>query len=113
MSNNPNLAEARAKALKSPKNGKRGTSKKTLQKEAALKYLIDSFLVDIEPISKKLISKAKAGDMMAIRELLDRAFGKTKESIDITSKGEQIKGFNYISPNEANNRANSKTTSGV
>lgn len=36
-----------------------------------------------EPIIKALIRKAKSGDVKAITEVLDRLYGKSKETIDL------------------------------
>lgn len=36
-----------------------------------------------EPVIKALIRKAKAGDVKAITEVLDRLYGKSKETIDL------------------------------
>lgn len=43
-----------------------------------------------EPIANALIEKAITGDVAAIKEFNDRAFGKAPQSIDVTSKGESI-----------------------
>ena len=44
----------------------------------------------------------------ALEDLVNRLFGKAKENIDVTSKGEPIKQINYIIPKDPNDgRANS------
>jgi len=73
---NFNLEEARQKALKSPNIGKRGKSKKTLQREEAFKILQEYFFDAFDPIIKRQITKAKNGDHRAFKELMDRIFGK-------------------------------------
>lgn len=45
---------------------------------------------NIEPIFRALVAKAAEGDVAAIRELLDRGWGKAIQQVDVTSKGEQI-----------------------
>ena len=44
----------------------------------------------LDAVLKALRNKAKKGDVRAIQELLDRAYGKSKQSVDVTSKGESI-----------------------
>lgn len=39
---------------------------------------------------EKLYEEGKKGNVQAIKEYLDRQMGKSKESIDLTSKGKQI-----------------------
>ena len=80
---NPNLAQAREKALKSPRHGKHGKNKKTLQKEAALKFLADSFLKDFDPITKKHLAKARKGDHASWVEFMNRVFGKVKDKSEV------------------------------
>ena len=57
----------------------------------------------LEAILKALRAKAAKGDVRAAQELLDRGFGKSKQSIDHTTAGEKITGFTLevISKNEA------------
>ena len=45
---------------------------------------------NLPEISPALLIKAKEGDVPAIKEIHDRVFGKTPQSIDMTSKGEAI-----------------------
>lgn len=47
----------------------------------------------------------KKKDVPAIKEYLDRMLGKSKEHVDLTSKGKQIDGINYIRPNGADTPA--------
>ena len=55
--------------------------KQTLVKEAALLALREMVLAEITPITQALIAKGKTGDVQAIRELFDRAFGKAPQAI--------------------------------
>ena len=59
----------------------------------------------LEAVLISLRTKAIKGDVRAIQELLDRAYGKSKQSIDHTTAGEKITGFTLevISKNEADN----------
>ncbi len=43
-------------------------------------------------------------DIRAIDSMYNRVFGKPKESVDVTTGGKPISGFNYIAPNEANDK---------
>lgn len=77
----------------SPKTGgkvKGSKNKKTLKQEEALKFIQDKIRAELSPIIDALIAKCKDKDMPAIREALDRLVGRSKENLDITSKGEQI-----------------------
>lgn len=49
------------------------------------RVLLDVVTVkDLEKVCRKLITLAKAGDLVAIRELMDRLFGKSKTAIELT-----------------------------
>ena len=61
-----------------PKDSK---EKQTLIKEQALLALREMVLADITPVTQALIRKAKTGDVPAIKELFDRAFGKAPQAI--------------------------------
>lgn len=51
--------------------------------EEAREVLSAMVMRNIEPIGEALIEKAKKGDVTAIRELFDRAFGKAIQSATI------------------------------
>ena len=53
----------------------------TLEREQARAFLISKIKENIEPIADALIGKAKQGDVPAIKELFDRAWGKPNQSI--------------------------------
>lgn len=53
--------------------------------EEARKVLSERVAQEIGPLSEMLISKAKKGDIQAIKELFDRAWGRSPQSIDMTS----------------------------
>lgn len=61
-----------------PKGSKDPT---TLVKEQALLILREKVLAEITPVTQALIEKAKTGDVPAIKELFDRAFGKAPQAI--------------------------------
>ena len=56
--------------------------------EEARRILSEMVMREIEPIGEALIVKAKKGDVLAVRELFDRAFGKASQTtkIDLTDK---------------------------
>lgn len=80
----------------SRENGKKGGRPRgtktavTIAREKAREYLSRRVEEEIEPIADSLIAKAQDGDVPAIKELFDRAWGKSKEAMDITSGGERI-----------------------
>jgi hypothetical protein len=49
--------------------------------EAARKVLSERVVQEIGPIADILISRAKKGDMRAIKELLDRAWGRPQQAL--------------------------------
>lgn len=83
------LKEARKKAVKSPRIGKRGKHKKTLLREEAYKEVIKSIVMDAIPLVKELKRIAFDADeqgnvrVKAITEALDRAFGKAAQPVEI------------------------------
>ena len=56
--------------------------------EEVRRVLSEMVMHEIEPIGRALIAKAKKGDVIAVRELFDRAFGKSSQTteIDLTDK---------------------------
>lgn len=53
-------------------------------------YVIKRFEESLEPITNKAIQQAVAGDKFARDWLSDQSWGKPKQAIDVTSKGESI-----------------------
>ena len=49
--------------------------------EEARRVLSEMVMREIEPIGEALIDRAKRGEVPAIRELFDRAFGKAPQSL--------------------------------
>ena len=79
------------------KKGQSGNPKGRPPKLPALDKLLDTVLGEekdgltaAEAILKALRAKAAKGDVRAAEVLLDRAYGKAKQSIDHTTKGEKI-----------------------
>lgn len=58
---------------------KQGQSAKNA--EEARRVLSEMVMRELEPIGRALIEKAKKGDVVAIRELFDRAFGKSPQNM--------------------------------
>ncbi|MBI2004894.1 hypothetical protein HYS79_01880 [Patescibacteria group bacterium] len=56
--------------------------------EETRRILSEMVMSEIKPIGKALIAKAKKGDVMAVRELFDRAWGKAPQvsKIDLTDE---------------------------
>ena len=63
--------------------------------EEARRVLSEMVMRDIESIGEALVEKAKKGDVIAIRELFDRAFGKAPQNtkIDLTETLEPMGGL--------------------
>ena len=62
-------------------------SKSPAQRAAELQSVLMSRIDDndVQQIVDKLVSKAKAGDIAAAREVFDRAMGRAKQSVDIAA----------------------------
>ena len=71
-----------------PKGSK---AKHTIEGEAYRAALIAAVLKEKAPLIEALIAKARAGDIPALKEINDRVLGKSTESIDLTSKGKELK----------------------
>lgn len=54
----------------------------TIEAEKAREYIVQRVSEELEPIMDQLIAKAKKGDMAAIKDLLDRAYGRAKETVE-------------------------------
>lgn len=65
-------------------NGKKGGRPKgysAIQAEKAREVLVKMVTDEIEPIGLKLIEEGKKGNIQAIKELFDRAFGKAPQAL--------------------------------
>lgn len=58
--------------------------------EDARKMLSERLIQEIGPIGDALILKAKKGDIQAIKELFDRAWGRSPQSAKIENGGRPI-----------------------
>lgn len=58
----------------------------TLRAQVARQGLIEMYLAEREEVDGALITKAKTGDVPAIRELYDRVHGKAPQETRITGK---------------------------
>lgn len=67
---------------------KKGTA--AMEAEKARAYIALRIGEYMPIIFDALVSKAKTGDVPAIKELFDRGFGKPQQAVDLTSKGEKI-----------------------
>jgi hypothetical protein len=61
-----------------------------IQAEEARRVFSERIMREIGPIADALISKAKGGDVGAVKELFDRAFGKSYQSVDVTTNGKDL-----------------------
>jgi len=68
----------------------RPKAKRTLAAEMFRDFVAEQITEHQAPIIKKMIVKAKGGDVMAFRELLDRAFGKAVQAVDLNANGEIV-----------------------
>jgi len=74
----PDLSEAIAKVLAEEKDG----------------------MTALDAILAALRAKAAKGDVRAAQELLDRGFGKSKQSMDVTTGGETINKLVFKMPDD-------------
>jgi hypothetical protein len=58
--------------------------------EEIRRILSEMVMAEIKPIGKALIAKAKKGDVIAVRELFDRAFGKAPQNAKIDFTNESL-----------------------
>ena len=108
MPGNPNPNTDNLKPFKKGQSGNpKGRPKLPDLSQAIAKVLAEEKdgMIALEAILKALRAKAVKGDVRAAQELLDRGFGKSKQSIDHTTDGEKITGFTLevISKNETDN----------
>jgi len=59
---------------------------RTIERDRMMDYIAERIAEEGEPIVSALIEKAIKGDVMAIRELFDRGFGKPKQTTELTGK---------------------------
>jgi hypothetical protein len=61
-----------------------------LAREKASEIMLRMVLKEIVPITESLIEQAKSGNIIAIKELFDRAFGKSTQFMDLSSNGKEL-----------------------
>jgi len=64
----------------------------------------------LDMVVQKIFAKGLEGDVSMLKDMINRVDGMPKESVDLTSKGEKIGGFNFIRPNEDDNTDNQAST---
>jgi len=56
----------------------------TLERLKGIAYIQKRVEEELEPIITKAIEQAKAGDVASRKDLMDRAYGKPKETVELT-----------------------------
>jgi len=74
------------------KKGQSGNPKGRPPVIPLIKEMIEKIIGEegIDDILQALIARAKKGDVLAAREILDRYYGKAKQNVDVTSNGDSI-----------------------
>ena len=85
MDKQEQLAEAQKKAAIANKGNKNGARKSRILNDTLKRRLMQDDGEEANKVIMALLTKAKEGDVPAIREVLDRAEGKVKSETDITS----------------------------
>ena len=79
----------RAKGTKKTGGRKKGKkNKKTLEREVFERYLINEIIKERKPLIEALISQGKKGNVKALQQILDRAMGKVKDTLEF--EGEKL-----------------------
>lgn len=73
-----------------PRINREGRPKKIPALDTLLADLLDDEAESARLILAALIEKAKDGDVRAAQVILDRAYGKPKESVDLTTNGQAM-----------------------
>ena len=77
------------RSLTSAENGRKGGRKKgvaTIEREKAKDYIAERIGEYMPAIFNAMITKALNGDIIAIKELFDRGFGRAMQSVEMTGK---------------------------
>lgn len=75
-------AQIRANRENAKKAGrKKGVA--TVRAEEARRVLSEMVFKEITPIGNRLLKEAKKGNIQAIKELFDRAFGKAPQALEV------------------------------
>ena len=78
----------------SKENGKKGGRPKgyvALEAEKARQLITERVSEYLEPIISALIKKAEKGDIRAVKELFDRSWGKSIQTVEASINGETPK----------------------
>ena len=90
MSNSPEqLAKAREKAAIANKGNKNGARKSRVLNDTLKRRLMQEDGEEANKIVKALLTKAKDGDVQAIKEIFDRAEGKDQNDTKISGDLDQ------------------------
>ena len=109
MPGNPNPDQSNLKPFKKGQSGNpKGRPKLPDIKAAMAKVLAEEKdgMDALEAVLKALRTRAIKGDVRAAQELLDRGYGRSKQSIDHTTDGEKITGFTVEVVDERENKDN-------
>jgi len=92
---------------------KNGRPKGTKNRSTLLRYWLECEQKITNPITKEmemlsvedqvilaLINKARKGDVSAIKEIMDSAYGKALQGLDITTGGDKINPPQQITPDQ-------------
>ena len=97
MPGNPNPDQSNLKPFKKGQSGNpKGRPKIPDLSQAISKILNEEKdgMIALDAVLKALRARAIKGDVRAIQELLDRAYGKAKQHIDHTTDGQSINQIN-------------------
>jgi hypothetical protein len=101
VNGNPNIENLKPfKAGKDERRNYKGRPKLPDLKAAMAAVLAEEKdgMTALDAVLKALRAKATKGDVRAAQELLDRAFGRAKQSIDHTTDGEKINTIKIVWP---------------
>ncbi len=68
---------------KGNKLGGRTKATHTINAEAAKAYIVDRVTKELGPLMDIAIAQAKEGDVASRKDLLDRAYGRPKETVEV------------------------------
>ena len=104
LENNGNVSKSMREVGYSPNTAK---TPKSLTESDGFKELMETHLPDsmlLKALEEDI--KGKELNRKAELELAFKLKGKMTDKVDVTSKGEVIKGFNFTKPDDSNNKTN-------